>query len=136
MKSDNIMAKAKIKGSPFEVDVQPHFSQTGCFDGFSDGYHVFAPEYLDFDMGGDVEVVPAKDPADPRNKILVDCGIPVRLYNAVRFSKFFFNKDADEITLGDIVSIPKTEFMKLRNFGAKSMMDLEDLLKRNGLKLS
>jgi DNA-directed RNA polymerase subunit alpha len=43
-------------------------------------------------------------------------------------------KSAELETLGDLVSIHKSELLKFRNFGKKSLAELEDLVKSRGLE--
>ncbi|MDR1757838.1 MAG: DNA-directed RNA polymerase subunit alpha [Bacteroidales bacterium] len=43
-------------------------------------------------------------------------------------------KSAELETLGDLVSIEKNDLLKFRNFGKKSLSELEDLVKKNGLE--
>ncbi len=57
---------------------------------------------------------------------LVDMNLSVRALNCL--------KAADVETLGDLVQFNKTDLLKFRNFGKKSLTELDDLLE--GLKLS
>ena len=51
---------------------------------------------------------------------LVDMGLSVRALNCL--------KAADVQTLGDLVQYNKTDLLKFRNFGKKSLSELDDLL--------
>lgn len=56
---------------------------------------------------------------------LVDMDLSVRALNCL--------KAADIETLGDLVSFNKNDFLKFRNFGKKSLTELEDLIEAKGL---
>ena len=56
---------------------------------------------------------------------LVDMELSVRALNCL--------KAADVETLGDLVQFNKTDLLKFRNFGKKSLTELDELLERNGL---
>jgi DNA-directed RNA polymerase subunit alpha len=43
-------------------------------------------------------------------------------------------KAAELETLGDLVSIHKSDLLKFRNFGKKSLSELEDIVKARGLE--
>ena len=43
-------------------------------------------------------------------------------------------KSAELETLGDLVSIHKSDLLKFRNFGKKSLAELEDLVRSRGLE--
>jgi DNA-directed RNA polymerase subunit alpha len=60
------------------------------------------------------------------NTKLSDINLSVRALNCL--------KAADVDTLGDLVQYNKTDLLKFRNFGKKSLAELEDLLE--GLNLS
>jgi hypothetical protein len=55
------------------------------------------------------------------NKKIYDMDVSVRLLNAL-------NK-ADITTLGDVVSMKREDFLKFRNFGVKSLKELDEVLK-------
>ena len=57
---------------------------------------------------------------------LVDMDLSVRALNCL--------KAADVETLGDLVSFNKNDLLKFRNFGKKSLTELEDLVKTKGLE--
>jgi DNA-directed RNA polymerase subunit alpha len=42
-------------------------------------------------------------------------------------------KTAEVFTLGELVSFKKSDMLKFRNFGKKSLTELEDLVKEKGL---
>jgi DNA-directed RNA polymerase subunit alpha len=56
---------------------------------------------------------------------LVDLDLSVRALNCL--------KAADVETLGDLVSYAKSDLLKFRNFGKKSLTELEDLVDNKGL---
>ena len=56
---------------------------------------------------------------------LNDLDLSVRAYNCL--------KAADIRTLGDLVSIEISDMMKFRNFGKKSLTELEELIENKGL---
>jgi len=56
---------------------------------------------------------------------LVDMDLSVRALNCL--------KAADVETLGDLVSYNKTDLLKFRNFGKKSLTELDDLVDNKGL---
>ncbi|MBC8486087.1 MAG: DNA-directed RNA polymerase subunit alpha [Bacteroidetes bacterium] len=57
---------------------------------------------------------------------LVDLDLSVRALNCL--------KAADVDTLGDLVQFNKNDLLKFRNFGKKSLTELEDLVKTKGLE--
>ena len=57
---------------------------------------------------------------------LVDLDLSVRALNCL--------KAADVDTLGDLVQFNKNDLLKFRNFGKKSLTDLEELVKSKGLE--
>lgn len=57
---------------------------------------------------------------------LMDLDLSQRAYNCL--------KSGNVQTLGDLISRNKEELMKFRNFGKKSMVELEDLVKEKGLE--
>jgi len=57
---------------------------------------------------------------------LVDMDLSVRALNCL--------KAADVETLGDLVQFNKNDLLKFRNFGKKSLTELEDLVKTKGLE--
>src|SRR5690348_17344364 len=56
---------------------------------------------------------------------LVDMDLSVRALNCL--------KAADIETLGDLVAYNKNDLLKFRNFGKKSLTELEDLVENKGL---
>ena len=56
---------------------------------------------------------------------LVDMDLSVRALNCL--------KAADVETLGDLVSFSKTDLLKFRNFGKKSLTELEELVRSKNL---
>ena len=58
-------------------------------------------------------------------KRIVDCNLSVRTTNIC--------KSNDIITLGDLCKLCKTDWLKFRNGGKKSLAEIDDLLHDNGL---
>ena len=56
---------------------------------------------------------------------LIDMDLSVRAINCL--------KSAEIETLGDLVTIHKTDLLKFRNFGKKSLAELEELVRSKGL---
>jgi DNA-directed RNA polymerase subunit alpha len=56
---------------------------------------------------------------------LVDMGLSVRALNCL--------KSAEVETLGELVAFNKTDLLKFRNFGKKSLMELDDMFERLNL---
>ena len=61
----------------------------------------------------------------PYNLRLRDYGLSVRTYNCVHANNIE--------TVGDLCQLPRSEVMKFRNLGRKSLVELESLLERYGL---
>lgn len=59
---------------------------------------------------------------------LIDMDLSVRALNCL--------KSADIETMGDLVAIHKNDLLKLRNFGRKSLTELEELVKSRGLEFA
>lgn len=67
-----------------------------------------------------------KAPMNPNlDKRLIDCGLSVRTINLC------YKNDIK--TVGDLVKLHKTDFLKFRNAGRKSLCEVEDLLEQLGL---
>ena len=56
---------------------------------------------------------------------LTEFGLSVRALNCL--------KTAEVFTLGELVSFKKSDMLKFRNFGKKSLTELEELVKEKGL---
>jgi DNA-directed RNA polymerase subunit alpha len=56
---------------------------------------------------------------------LTEFGLSVRALNCL--------KTAEVFTLGELVSFKKSDMLKFRNFGKKSLTELEDLIAEKGL---
>jgi DNA-directed RNA polymerase subunit alpha len=56
---------------------------------------------------------------------LTEFGLSVRALNCL--------KTAEVFTLGELVSFKKSDMLKFRNFGKKSLSELEDLIEEKGL---
>lgn len=59
---------------------------------------------------------------------IADCGFSVRVN--------FCLKAADINTIGELVKWRKCELLKFRNFGIRSLKEIEDYLAKNGLNLT
>ena len=59
------------------------------------------------------------------NQKLQDMDLSVRALNCL--------KSAEVETLGDLVRYHRADLLKFRNFGKKSLTELDELLERNGL---
>lgn len=117
--------KAKIKNSPFEVDVMPYFDG-GWFVGYcttDEARCCFTPESLDFSVAvlSDAEHIPFSD-----------CGPSTKLSNLISRT---FGKDIQNVTLAEIASKSRRYFMTQRNFGQVTLAELERILDRYSLKL-
>lgn len=63
---------------------------------------------------------------------LVDCDISVRALNCLRYYRDLEgSKDIE--TIGDLCKLHKTDLLKQRNFGKKSLIELDDFLEDRGL---
>ena len=56
---------------------------------------------------------------------LIDMDLSVRALNCL--------KTAEVFTLGELVSFKKSDMLKFRNFGKKSLSELEELIEEKGL---
>lgn len=70
-------------------------------------------------------------------KRLVDCNLTVRTLNCLKAYREYINgewvyKDID--TIGDLVRLQKTDLLRLRNFGKKCLIELDDFLNELGLE--
>lgn len=93
-------------------------------------FMLFSDEKMTFeeDMNGEIPVTDEKD-AQLRQLLktkLVDLDLSVRALNCL--------KSADVETLGELVAFNKNDLLKFRNFGKKSLAELEDLLASKGLQ--
>ena len=84
---------------------------------FSDEKMQFESTDLDVNQDFDEEVLHMRQLLKTR---LVDMNLSVRALNCL--------KAADVDTLGDLVQYNKTDLLKFRNFGKKSLSELDDLL--------
>lgn len=135
-------ARAKIKGSPFEVEVEPFYIKMHNYDsggrypinymrfhGFADQeQNIYAPEELEF--------LPPK-PAMPDASVrLMDSGLDARAMNRLRWAFADWNpkRDWEDIRVADLAEHTRMEYIKLRNLGKKSLYAMEVLMKKYGLK--
>ena len=63
--------------------------------------------------------------ADIKAKCIVDCGLSVRTMNICIAN--------DINTVGDLCKLRRTDWLKFRNSGKKTLIELDDLLHDNGL---
>ena len=84
---------------------------------FSDEKMQFEDTGVDVNQDFDEEVLHMRQLLKTR---LVDMNLSVRALNCL--------KAADVDTLGDLVQYNKTDLLKFRNFGKKSLLELDDLL--------
>ena len=71
-------------------------------------------------------LTPEPDPkADIKAKRIVDCGLSVRTMNICIAN--------DINTVGDLCKLRRTDWLKFRNSGKKTLIELDDLLHDNGL---
>ena len=133
------MATAKIKGSPFQVDVKPfytpmpHLEDTGRwpigfsrFSGFVDEKeNVYAPDELEF-----------LPPKPDSSALLKDQAIPNRVMNCLRYAWWKWDPDRswESIRVSDLADHTQSDYCKIRNFGKHSLRDLCDLMEKYGLK--
>lgn len=74
----------------------------------------------------DQPILFTKVPKHPKLLIkLIDCDLSVRALNCL--------KSADIETLEELISYDKTQFFKFRNFGKKSLTEIEEFLSSKGL---
>ena len=109
------------------------YSPKGCFNGscqdFDSPLYVFSDERitLEADEIAQSEVYD-EESLHMRQLLktkLIDMDLSVRALNCL--------KAAEVDTLGDLVSFNKSDLMKFRNFGKKSLTELEDLVVSKGL---
>ena len=72
------------------------------------------------------------EPKDTKNEwlyntLLVDCDLTVRTLNILRV--------AGANTVGDLVNLRKTDLLRIRNAGKKTLSEIEYFLEANNLKL-
>ena len=75
---------------------------------------------------GEKEEQPEDVPTSLFSIRLVNCNLPVRVLNVT--------KAADIDTIGDLVQYSKLDMIKFRNFGKKSLMQLDDFIHEMGLE--
>jgi len=71
-------------------------------------------------------------PPNSNELVLADGILGVRTLSCLRS---IIDKPTSEITLGDICKFSVNDLYRLRNFGSKTMSEIELVLKANGLKL-
>lgn len=85
------------------------------------------------------EPAQAQEPGPETIKIC-DVVLPIRTYNCIVAAftggRYGWEEiDRNEVTLGDVCRHTRSDYMKLRNFGRKSLYELENMLGEYGLKL-
>ena len=89
---------------------------------FSDERIVLEEETLKRENGLDEEILRMRQLLNQR---LQDMDLSVRALNCL--------KAAEVETLGELVKYHRNDLLKFRNFGKKSLTELDELLERNGL---
>ena len=93
-------------------------------------FNIFTEGKIEVDNPGKTENTPIDEnwlkERQKLNSKLVDQDLSVRAINCL--------KAADIETFADLVSHQKSELMKFRNFGKKSMTEIEALVEKHGLK--
>ena len=94
-------------------------------------FYLFSDKDMEFDEDNSDEIEVVDEELLYMRKLLKtslnDLDLSVRAYNCL--------KAADIKTLGDLVSIEISDMMKFRNFGKKSLTELEELVDNKGLPL-
>ncbi|MFL2991409.1 MAG: DNA-directed RNA polymerase subunit alpha [Cytophagales bacterium] len=92
-------------------------------------FYLFSDKDMEFDEDNSDEIEVVDEELLHMRKLLKtslnDLDLSVRAYNCL--------KAADIKTLGDLVSIEISDMMKFRNFGKKSLTELEELVDTRGL---
>ena len=92
-------------------------------------FYLFSDKDMEFDEDDSDEIEVVDEELLHMRKLLKtslnDLDLSVRAYNCL--------KAADIKTLGDLVSIEISDMMKFRNFGKKSLTELEELVDNKGL---
>ena len=135
--------KARIKNSPFVYDVNPWF-ENGLFCGYYAMEGMVALHFKPDDMEFQEELDPVS-PLEPGPDVK-----EMNIFDAIAYKQphphefpsrrlvsriraMFPQKFRDEITIGDIISIPRSEWMKLHGFGRKTLNQLDEMLERLGV---
>ena len=132
-------ARAKIKGSPFEVEVEPFYIQMYNYD--SGGrypinymrFHGFADEEQNIYAPEELEFLPPKPNVSAKLK---DQKLDTRAKNILRWAFEDWKPDTDwnDILVSDLADHTRQEYLDFRNFGKKSLWQVYELMKRFGLK--
>jgi len=92
-------------------------------------FRLFSDKSIEVETGKDSEIEQVDEELLRMRKLLKtslhDLDLSVRAYNCL--------KAADVKTLGDLVQLEITDMMKFRNFGKKSLAELEQLVAEKGL---
>jgi hypothetical protein len=100
-------------------------------EAFNDGqleltYRPFCASSFENSYNEDGIIIDEPDPkADIKAKRIEDCDVSVRARNICIANDIY--------TLGDICKLHKTDWLKFRNSGKKTLIELDDLLHDNGL---
>jgi len=92
-------------------------------------FRLFSDKSIEIETGKDSEIEQVDEELLHMRKLLKtslhDLDLSVRAYNCL--------KAADVKTLGDLVRLEISDMMKFRNFGKKSLAELEQLVAEKGL---
>lgn len=133
-------AKARIKGTPFIVEVSPfcmqmdNFAPIGYnrFSGFVDDDNtVYSQDELEF-----LDVEKKEEKLDPTTALLCHQRISVRAINILKWAFYDWepNKKWEEVTVSDLAKRRKIDLIRLRNFGRKSFGEVCDLMRKYGIE--
>lgn len=121
--------KAKIKNSPFVLDVNPFFDN-GWFKGYQDEVGMcYAPDQIEFITEHEYNKVSGS------NVYITNTNCSTRLLNCLRSSWMFRESRLTDVTMADIAKYAKKDYMRCRNFGYGSYQELTELLAKYGLEL-
>ena len=142
--------KARIKNTPYIVDVEPFYLAVNNYDaagrhpahynrfiGFIDkDKNVY--ERTEIEFSADLAEVEEKEREEKSAMPMLDTGMSVRAINCIlaAFDVWEPGRHPHTITLGDVAKHSRGEYMRVRNFGKKSLNELEVLLEENGLKFA
>lgn len=116
--------KATIKNTPFKVEVEPFFVN-GWFAGFKESNDRLYKPY-DLDFSDSIPVIESQP-----DVLLRECKTSTHLRHCLIGAGY----DPLNITLGELAAISRREYSKMRGFGKKSYMEMQELLQSHGLKL-
>ena len=93
-------------------------------------------ERTELEFSADLQEQPEAN--DYAHMNIKDFNISVRAKNCVRnaFMQFDCSRDFEDITLGEVAQHTRLEYLKIRNFGKKSLNEVEKLLENHDLKFA